>query len=172
MKLIIIGNGGTGKSTLGDMLGKKLNIPVYHTDQMVYKAKWERVPENEFKANLAEIFKTGNCIIEGWGYNSTLKQRLDEADTIIYLAYPVWLSYVFAIKRYFQYYFKQNPYDPPGAFRRHVLKRTLEAMWLVHKTYEPELRQMLPEYQDKKKVFIFKNRKELRKFLKTFQGNL
>lgn len=135
---------------------------------MTYKAGWKQTPENEFKEKLAEIFKTDNWIIEGWGYNSTVKWRLEEADTIIYLAYPVWFSYIFAVKRYFQYYFKQNPYDPPGAYRRHVLKRTLQAMWLVHKVYEPQLKKMLPEYEGKKKVYTLKNRKELKKFLKTF----
>jgi adenylate kinase family enzyme len=47
-KIIIIGNGGTGKSTLGDQLSRLLSIPIYHIDELTMKEGWERVPESDF----------------------------------------------------------------------------------------------------------------------------
>ena len=37
MRLIIFGGTGSGKTTLAKHLSKKLKIPYYTTDQMVYK---------------------------------------------------------------------------------------------------------------------------------------
>jgi hypothetical protein len=42
MKIAIIGNCGSGKSTLGLMLHKKLHIPLYHIDQYFWKSGWKR----------------------------------------------------------------------------------------------------------------------------------
>ena len=43
MKIAIIGNAGSGKSTLGFELHKKLDLPLYHLDQYYWKPNWQRV---------------------------------------------------------------------------------------------------------------------------------
>ncbi|MBP9095253.1 MAG: topology modulation protein [Ignavibacteria bacterium] len=39
-KIVILGNGGSGKSTLGEKLSEKLKSPVYHLDKLAFKERY------------------------------------------------------------------------------------------------------------------------------------
>ena len=41
-RIIIIGCGGAGKSTLARKLGEVLDLPVVHLDQLFWKPNWHR----------------------------------------------------------------------------------------------------------------------------------
>ena len=164
-RIIIIGNGGTGKSTLGDKLSRILDIEVFHLDRMTFMPGWERVPEEVFRKKLDEAIIQENWIIEGWSYHSTLKKRLEEANVIIYLKFPIYVCYTYALERHLKYSYRQNPYDPDNS---PILRKTfkmVKAMWKVYKEYEPELQTMLEKVRDKKKLYVFEKRKEVNKFI-------
>lgn len=165
-KIIIIGNGGSGKSTLGEKLSKNLNIPVYHLDRLTFKTGWVSVNEIEFTENLKYILSNEKWIVEGWSYNSTIPMRLEAAELIIYLEFNVWLCYWYALKRHIQYTFKQNPYDPPNSNIWKKTIRMMKAMWMVHKIYEPQLRKLLKEFSESKKIVRARTRKELKGLIK------
>lgn len=55
MKIAIIGNAGSGKSTLGFELHKKLGILLYHLDQYQWKPHYERVDRDEFEYAFGEL---------------------------------------------------------------------------------------------------------------------
>lgn len=169
-KVIIIGNGGTGKSTLGEKLGKMLNLPVTHLDQITWKPGWLREDENVFREKLANILSTDRWVVEGWSFHTTVKMRLDAADTIIYLEYPYWFALIYAWKRHITYAFRPNPYDPPNSPILKKTRRMFQAIKLVHEKFEPELREMLKEYEGKKNIYRFKSRKELNVFLKSLEN--
>jgi adenylate kinase family enzyme len=171
LKLIIIGNGGTGKSTLADKLAKELDIPVTHLDRLTFGKNWVRLDEAEFKNKLTGILAGDNWIVEGWSYHSTVKQRIEASETVFYLAYPAWFSYMNSVKRHLQYTFKHNPYDPPDSWIWRKTIRMFKAMNIVRKIYEPELRSWLKQYEAKKEIHIFKNRKELNRFLPVYIKN-
>lgn len=164
-KIIILGNGGSGKSTLGEKLSKKLNIPVYHLDRLTFKTGWVRVDEKEFTEKLKNILSEENWIVEGWSYNTTIPMRLQAAELIIYLEFNVWLCNWYALKRHLQYTFKQNPYDPPNSNIWKKTIRMIKAMWMVHKIYEPQLWKLLHKYTETKTIVRVKNRKELNFFI-------
>lgn len=167
IRIIIIGNGGTGKSTLGERLSGILNINVTHLDIFTFKPGWIRVEESEFRKILQEKMSGENWIIEGWSYHSTLKERLDNATIIIYLKYNIVICYWNALLRHIKYSYRQNPYDPPDS---PILKKTgrmVRAMWKVYREYEPELQIMLNGLEAQKKIYVFKSRKELQKFIET-----
>ncbi|MBS1493426.1 MAG: hypothetical protein JST55_07945 [Bacteroidetes bacterium] len=165
-KIIILGNGGSGKSTLGDTLSNRLKIPVYHLDQLTFNSNWTAISEKEFIDKLKGILNTEQWIVEGWSFNSTIPMRADAADLIIYLEFNIWLCYWYALKRHLQYTFKQNPYDPPNSNIRKKTRRMIKAMWMVHKVYEPQLRELLKQYSESKKIIRVKNRKELNQIFK------
>lgn len=169
-RIIIIGNGGTGKSTLGERLGKILNLEVTHLDKMTFKPGWIRVDEDVFRKQLNEIISKENWIVEGWSYHSTLRMRLEASTTIIYLKYSIFICYRNALLRHIKYFYRQNPYDPDGS---PILKKTnkmVKAIWKVYKEYEPELQEMLKKYETEKKIIVFERRRDLNKFIKKLEA--
>ncbi len=163
-RILVIGNGGTGKSTLSAELSERLGIPVYHLDQIAWGPRWTRVSEQDYAARLNEILAAESWIVDGWSSQSSMQQRLDAADTIIFLDYAIWLAYYGATKRFFQYYSKRNPYDPPETTRGEVLMLTYRAMWRVYRNYVPELRSMLEKLKSKS-IIHARSRAELQRKL-------
>ena len=85
-RIYIIGGSGTGKTTLANNLGNKLNLPIYHIDGINYGANWLQQDKEERDKIILEIIGQDKWIMDGT-YHSTLSQRLDAADLIIYLDY-------------------------------------------------------------------------------------
>ena len=44
-RISIVGGSGTGKSTLCDILAKKLNLPAIHLDAINFEANWVEMKE-------------------------------------------------------------------------------------------------------------------------------
>lgn len=164
MKILIIGNGGTGKSTLAQKMGKDLAIPVTYLDLIMWDKNWDRMPEREFSKALAKITPTKDWIIEGWGYHSTLNSRIEKADVVIYLQYPLAFCLKSVLERNTKFNNKKNPFDPFEDDRlthHHLFEESIRKM---HSDYEPELRKWLSHWEySLKKIFVFKSRAELEK---------
>ncbi len=83
-RIIILGSGGSGKTTLARFIGKKLNIPVYHLDKEYWLPNWERPDEKEWEERVKTLIKEPSWIMDG-NYIDTLDIRLNEADLVIML---------------------------------------------------------------------------------------
>lgn len=87
-RIIVIGLCGSGKSYVSGILGKKLNLPVYHLDMLFWKEDKTNVSNEEFDEKLREVLKNDEWIIDGF-YTRTLQMRLERCDTAIVLDTPL-----------------------------------------------------------------------------------
>ena len=83
-RILIIGCGGAGKSTLARQLGEKLNLPVVHLDKLFWKSGWVESTKAEIDEKIFWEMQKKCWIIDG-NYTRTLPQRLKHCDTVIYL---------------------------------------------------------------------------------------
>ena len=87
-RVIIIGCGGAGKSTLARKLGEKTGLPVVHLDQIWWEpGNWQHLEREEFDARLMVELEKPRWILDG-NFNRTMELRLHKCDTVIYLDYP------------------------------------------------------------------------------------
>lgn len=107
-RLLVIGPCGAGKSTLSTALGKKLDLPVFHMDQLNWRPGWIESSKDEIRARLADIVVTDRWLIDG-NYGGTLAVRLKHADTIIYLDYPIRLCILRLLRRIWKYRGQSRP---------------------------------------------------------------
>jgi adenylate kinase family enzyme len=97
-RILIIGPCGSGKSTLARELGPKLGLPVFHMDQLNWKPGWVESSKDEIRGRLASITADDRWLIDG-NYGGTLEPRLERADTVLYLDYPIRLCVARLLKR-------------------------------------------------------------------------
>ncbi|MDE6442185.1 MAG: DUF4186 family protein [Clostridia bacterium] len=86
-KILIVGCGGAGKSTLAVEMGQKFNIPVIHLDKIWWLPNWKNRTQEEFDLLLEKELNKNLWIIEG-NYNRTFLKRLEYAELCIFLDYP------------------------------------------------------------------------------------
>lgn len=86
-KVIVIGCPGSGKSTFSRALGEQTGLPLFHLDNLYWKADKTTLPKPLFRQALEEILKQERWIIDG-NYGSTLEMRMQACDTVFFLDYP------------------------------------------------------------------------------------
>ncbi|MDJ0641031.1 MAG: AAA family ATPase [Paracoccaceae bacterium] len=83
-RVMIIGQPGSGKSTLARSLGAITHLPVVHIDHIHWKPGWVERDRDE-KTRLCRAVHAGpQWIFEG-GHSVTWQDRLEQADTLIWL---------------------------------------------------------------------------------------
>jgi len=87
-RIIVVGCPGSGKSVLSRRLSEKLNIPVYHMDNLYWDSNWNHITRDELREKIGKIMDTDRWIIDG-NYISTLEDRVARCDTVIFLDYSV-----------------------------------------------------------------------------------
>ncbi len=166
-KIIVIGNAGSGKTTFSKALAKKLNLPLMHLDKIFWCGKWHHISKENFDKILEEELKKDFWIIDG-NYNRTIPRRLKECDTVFYFDLPVisclWNSTKRVIKNYGKTRDDMGGYCPER-FDKHKLELYLSIL-KFNKQNRQRYYEMLSEEKDKK-IIIFKNKNDIRKFLKT-----
>lgn len=161
-RICIIGGSGSGKTTLANNLGNELNLPVYHIDGIHHLKNWEIRDKNERDTIILEKASEDKWIIDGT-YHSTLKQRLEKSDYIIYLDYSTIAQIRGVLGRYIKHHGKEKQ-EIPGCKE----KMSWEFFWWVVNWRKNKRQTVIKNLQEinNDKVHIFKTRRQLNKWYK------
>lgn len=164
-RIVIIGCGGAGKSTLARQLGEKLDIPVVHLDQIFWSpGNWTHLEKEEFDRRLMIEMDKPRWILDG-NYNRTMPTRLVKCDTVIYLDYNRFVCLFSWLKRVLSNWGKTRKDMAPGC-NEWFDPEFAKWLWNFNRNYRKKYHRMLSELEGKQ-VIILKNRRQVRKFLKT-----
>jgi adenylate kinase family enzyme len=87
-RILIVGCGGAGKSTLARALGQALGLPVVHLDRLWWLPGWQNRTPEEFDLLLQAELAKDAWIIDG-NYLRTFAMRLARAEFCIFLDFDV-----------------------------------------------------------------------------------
>ncbi|MGZ9583716.1 DNA topology modulation protein [Paenibacillus marinisediminis] len=166
-KVMIIGPGGSGKSTFARRLGEITHLPVHHLDAYNWKPGWIPMPKDEWDAFQKRLVEEDEWIIDG-NYGRTLDIRMARADTIIFFDLPRYISVFRACKRRIQYHGKTRPDLNEGCPER-LSFEFIKWIWNYKKEKRPEILNKLEPYSDTKNVIIFRTLKDVNLFLENIQ---
>ena len=162
-RIIVIGNCGSGKSTLSVALGEKLGLPVVHLDKLWWYGSWQQRTREEFDELLDEELQKEKWIIDG-NFSRTLPRRLEHCDTVIWLDLPVLVCLWGVTKRVLQNHGKSRP-DMGGDCPERFDQRKIELYKAIigfnrrnKKNYEKLLA------DSGVKVYRLKSRRQIRAF--------
>lgn len=101
-RVMIIGSGGAGKSTLSKKVATILNLPLIHLDKIFWKPNWEEPDKNIWAEKVSTLAAKEHWILDG-NYSGTFEIRLRRADLVIWLDYPNWVCVWRVLKRLFSH---------------------------------------------------------------------
>lgn len=167
-RISIIGGGGTGKTTLAIKLGKILNLPVYHIDGIKYRENWEKRDESERYEILSKYIKEDNWIIDG-NFTKSIEKQFRKSDTIIFLDFSLFTQFGGIFKRMIM-----NLNKEVVGIAGCKEKINLSFLKFVTK-FNKSKRQMyldLLKKEKREKVYVFKNRKSLNRYLESIKNKI
>ena len=165
-RIIIIGCGGAGKSTLARKLGEVLDLPVVHLDKLFWKPGWVETTAEEFDALLAQELAKDQWIMDG-NFNRTMPERMKRCDTIIYLDFSRFACLLGVLKRVITTYGKVRPDMGEGCPERIDLE-FLKWVWNFNKNKRESYYKLLNEAENVETI-VLKNRRAVKLFLKSLK---
>ena len=165
-RVLIIGCGGAGKSTLAQKLGQKLDLPVVHLDSIFWLPGWVEMEKDAFDERVRQELRKDKWIMDG-NYNRTMPERLQYCDTVIYLDFSRWACLYGIFKRLLTNIGKTRPDMGPGC-KEKVDWEFVKWVWNFNKNKRERYYRMLNETQGIETI-VLKNRRMVKRFLKELE---
>lgn len=162
-RVLVIGSGGSGKSTVAAQLGELLNLEVHHLDKYYWSAGWVESAREEWTRTVTELIDKDSWVIDG-NYSGTLKVRLERCDTIVFLDMPRVLCLWRILKRYFLYRNGTRP-DMAEGCDENLNLEFVSWVWNYPRHSRPKIVKLLQEHADDKQIFWLRSRNEVKEFL-------
>jgi adenylate kinase family enzyme len=169
-KIVIIGSGGAGKSTLARKLSNVTGIEIYHLDKLFWQSGWTSITKEELAEKIKEIVHINSWIMDG-NYSSTMDIRMEAADTIIYLDFPSIVCLWGIIKRRIMYSGKNRPDVPEGCIEK-IDWAFFNWVLTYRRRNRYKVLSMLDQYAENRKIFVFRSRSQVDNFVNKLQKEL
>lgn len=175
-KVIVIGTTGSGKSTFASQLAKKIEASYVSLDLLFWKADWQGSTDEEFIEKIRHAIATESWIVDG-NYSRTQEVTWPQADTIIWIDLPFWLTFYQCLARAINRALSKNELWPGTgnveSFSR-ILSKDSILLWLI-KTYKRNKVRYEQKQQEAEasglRFHRLCSRKEMREFLQQKSQN-
>ena len=171
-KVAVFGNAGGGKSTLSKRLATMTGLPLVALDLIKYQPGGGEVPHAEYKAAHDQLLQQECWIIDGFGSLDTVWERLEAADTLVYLDLPVLRHYWWVTKRLLKGAFVPPEHWPENS---PLLKGTLNSyttVRLCHQKLTPRYRTYVNQAKQTKQVYHLRSLSEVKAFYRAIAEEL
>ena len=165
-RIMIIGCGGAGKSTLARQLGEITGLPVVHLDKLFWQPGWVESTKEEIDGKIFRELEKDRWIIDG-NYTRTMPRRLERCDTVIYLDFSRIACLAGVAKRVLSTYGTVRPDMAEGCPERFD-PEFVKWVWNFNKTKREKICRMLNEAEGIETI-VLKNRRAVKLFLKSIQ---
>lgn len=162
-RVLIIGSGGAGKSTLARRLGEKTGIEVVHLDRLYWKPGWVKTGKEEWFEIVRDAIGKESWIMDG-NFGGTFEMRAEAADTIILLDMPRLVCIYRIFKRWIMYRDRSRPDMAPGCPEK-VDWEFFMWVWGYPKRSKPEKEHLLNRVANEKRIVRLRSNEEIREFL-------
>lgn len=164
MKIMVIGNAGTGKSTFTRMLAKETGYPVLALDQVWHAMDYSAAAKVQLAQVQSDFMATNvDWIIDG-NYSGTMPVRLAQADVVVLLKCPRVVSIARVIRRSLR--FRRDPATRPDMnpeFKEHFDRDYLDFMffiWGYPRRFKQHTAPLLQEFHGRYGIMTARNQRQ------------
>lgn len=152
-RLLILGCGGSGKSTYSRKLAEATGLDLVHLDSRYWKPGWNHTPLPEWEEAVRDMISKDSWIIDG-SYYGTLDMRLQRADAVIFFDLPRLVCIWRVFKRRLQNLAGGNRLGMPAGCPERVYWKFLKWVWRYRESNRPQVMEKLSRFSEQGKVFI------------------
>lgn len=161
-RVVIVGNGGGGKSTLARALAERHHLQLCSVDQIQWNPGWEPAPEAVVSEHLHSVMAGDRWIIDGWGPWPSIKARMALSDTIVFVDLPLWMHFWLAAERQIAAARGESRIDPvTGCDDLTITRRLFETIWHVDQKLIPRLTSLIDRYAPERDYHHIKTMEQL-----------
>ncbi|MDC5707639.1 adenylate kinase [Vibrio europaeus] len=164
-KIAVFGKPGSGKSSLSKQLALIKHLPLHQLDSIAFRKDGAAEIREVFDKKHRDILSEDNWIIDGLGPLDSFSQRLESADTLIYIDLPYYVSYWLVTKRMLKGLAVKPEGWPEGSS---IVKGTINSykfLRLSPKFWNADFEQRLKSFDENKSVHIIRSLSELNAFI-------
>lgn len=163
MRIMIVGNGGAGKSTLARELGRRTGITVVHLDAIHWQPGWVEPPLPAFLTAHARALSGSEWIVDG-NYGHTMAARLALADLVVFLDYSRWTCLRGVVRRRWQYRARSRPDMAPHCPERLDME-FLRYVWSYPRKHRSRVLTQVAQHGKQQALIRLRSRREARRWL-------
>lgn len=154
-RVVVIGSGGSGKSTLSRRLGDATGIEVIHLDSLYWKPNWEKTSAEEWEKVISNLVTRESWIMDG-NFGGTLEMRIKAADTVFFLDIARCVCLYRVIKRLIKFRGKNRPDMTEGCNERLDVE-FLSWIWNYPGRSRPRVLAQMKEFPNKRFIILRSN---------------
>jgi len=162
-RVLVIGSGGSGKTTLARRLGKSSGLPVVHLDARYWRPGWIPPPPADWEATVRQLLAAESWIMDG-NYGGTLDLRLSACDTVVFLDLPRTVCLRRVLTRQVRWWGRSRPELPVGCPERFSWK-FLRWIWTYPSRRRAGILERLARLQPAKTVIHLRSDIEVERFV-------
>ena len=164
-RVLVIGPGGSGKSTFARRLGQILGIEVKHLDSFYWRPGWTKPSNEDWIKTVNDLISGDSWIIDG-NFGGTLPLRVERCDTVIFLDMPRLLCLWRITKRRITYRKQSRPDMAEGCNEKLDLE-FISWVWNYSQRSRPRVLKLLNENSETKKIVWLRSDADVNRFLKS-----
>jgi adenylate kinase family enzyme len=164
-RVLVIGSGGSGKSTFANRLGELLDIEVKHLDAFYWQPGWTEPPKEDWLRTVTELVTGDSWIIDG-NFSGTLELRLSHCDTIVFLDMPRLLCLWRIVKRRLRYRNRSRP-DMAAGCPEKIDPEFIHWVWTYPARSRQKVVRLLQKYSESKRVVWLRSNADVEKFFRS-----
>jgi adenylate kinase family enzyme len=161
-RVLVVGSGGAGKSTVARKLGERLGLPVIHLDAHYWNPGWIETPAEEWQERVRRLIAEPEWVMDG-NYGGTLDVRLAAADTVVFLDLPRIVCLWRIVTRAARYWGRTRPDLAPNCPER-LGWEFVVWVWTYPDRRRPEILERLRERKNVRAI-VLRSSADVEKFL-------
>ena len=165
-RILILGCGGSGKSTFSLQLSRINGLKIYHLDSLFWNPNWIPTPQKQWEYRVKKLIRKKTWIIDG-SYSGTLALRLARADAVIFFDLSPWVCLWLIVKRRLLNIGRNRLGMPAGCPDR-IYWSFVKWVWRYPQKERPKVLALLKPFSENKQVFMVKSTSDARAVLMNF----
>jgi adenylate kinase family enzyme len=154
-RILVIGTGGSGKTTVARRLAQRTGLPLIHLDALYWQPGWQPTPPEDWRAKVQTLISRDVWIIDG-NYGGTLDARLEACDTVVFLDLPRLVCLWRVLKRLLRHVGRVRPELPPGC-RERLSWEFLAWIWTYPSRRRSDILRRLTALDRRKRVVMLRS---------------